>query len=194
MGFTTDPESVIRLGLKHVDRAVEINEQDEYTHWVRGNILLDLRNTQSALAAFDRSREINPTFSLALASYGTACAWAGRCEDAIRLSEQALLANPKDPSNFFRFNTIAVAHFANGDFKQALDWSERTLERRKAFLIPHLIRVASSAHLGLSGLLEKVEQLGNEFPAAQSLGQALAPFTRPKDQESLRVGLEKAFG
>ena len=194
MGFTTEPERVIRLGLNHIDRAAEINEQDEYTHWVRGNILLDLRNTPSALAAFDRSREINPTFSLALASYGTACAWAGRCEDAIRLSEQALAANPKDPSNFFRFNTIAVAHFANGNFEQALEWSERVLERRKAFLIPHLIRVASSAHLGLSDLPVKAEQLIDEFPTALSISQALAPFTRPKDQESLRAGLEKALG
>jgi class 3 adenylate cyclase len=194
MGFTGEPERVLRLGMDHIDRAVEINEEDEYTHWVRGNILVDLRNTQKALAAFDRSREINPSFSLAVASYGTACAWAGRSKDAILFSEQALSANPKDPSNFFRFNSMAVAHFSAGDFEQSLEWSERTLERRKKFLIPHLIRVASSAHLETSDLSSKVGELLEEFPAAGVNSQDLTPFTRQQDQESLRVGLERAFG
>jgi class 3 adenylate cyclase/Tfp pilus assembly protein PilF len=193
MGFTTEPETVLRVGLDHANRAAEINDEDEYTHWVRGNVLMDLRNTQKAFAAFDRSREINPSFSLAVASYGTACAWAGQSEDAIKLSEQALSANPKDPSNFFRFNTIAVAHFSAGDFEQSLEWSERTLERRKKFLIPHLIRVASSVHLGMSDLSTMVGELLDEFPAARTIGKDLAPFTQQKDRESLRVGLERAF-
>jgi adenylate cyclase len=194
MGFTNEPEKVLRLGLEQIDRAVEINEEDEYAHWVRGNILLDMRNTPKALAAFDRSREINPAFSLAVASYGTACAWAGRADEAIRLSEQALSANPKDPSNFFRFNTIAVAHFTTGDFEQSLAWSERTLERRKKFLPPHLIRVASSAHLETPDLAVKVSELLHEFPSAQAIGQELAPFTRQQDRDALRIGLERAFG
>ncbi|HMB75678.1 MAG TPA: adenylate/guanylate cyclase domain-containing protein, partial [Kiloniellaceae bacterium] len=116
MGFTDKPQDVLDRGLAHIDRAIAINEEDEYSHWVRGNILLNLRNNQRALAAFDRAREINPSFSLAVASKGTACAWAGRSEEAIALSQQALAANPKDPSNFFRFNSIAVAHFAAGAY------------------------------------------------------------------------------
>lgn len=194
MGFTGEPERVIRLGLEHIDRAAEINEEDEYTHWVRGNILTDLRQTQKALAALDRSREINPSFSLALASSGTACAWAGRSEEAIRLSKQALSANPQDPSNFFRFNTIAVAQFTAGEFGEALAWAERTLERRKKFLIPHLIRVASSAHLARPELATAVGELLEEFPAVGAHYQDLAPFTRPRDQESLRLGMERALG
>lgn len=193
MGFARAPEQVVRLGLEHINRALEINEEDEYTHWVRGNIHMDLRETQKALAAFNRSREINPSFSLAVASYGTACAWAGRSKEAIQLSEQALAANPKDPSNFFRFNTVAVAHFASGEFGQALEWSERTLERRTKFLVPHVIRVASSAHLGAADLLAKVGELLDEFPAARSVSQEFMPFTRQQDQQSLRVGLERAF-
>jgi len=194
MGFTDEPEKVVRLGLDHIDRAMALNEEDEYTHWVRGNIFVGLRDTQKALAAFDRSREINPSFSLAVASYGTACAWAGRREDAILYSQQALSANPKDPSNFFRFNSMAVAHFTAGDFERSLEWAERTLERKKKFLVPHLIRVASSAHLATSDLPAKVGELLDEFPAARTVRQELTPFTRQQDLESLRVGLERAFG
>ena len=193
MGFTGEPETVLHLGLSHIDRAVAINEEDEYTHWVRGNVLVCLRDTRRALAAFDRSREINPAFSLAVASYGTACAWAGRREDAIQMSEQALSANPKDPSNFFRFNSISVAHFTAADFEQSLDWAERTLERKKKFLVPHLIRVASSSHLETADLSAKVADLRAAFPAAESLGQDMTPFTRPQDQESMRLGLERAL-
>ena len=193
MGFTGEPEKVVRLGLDHIDRAMALNEEDEYTHWVRGNIFVGLRNTQKALAAFDRSREINPSFSLATASYGTACAWAGRWQDAIHYSQQALSANPKDPSNFFRFNTIAVAHFTAGDFEQSLEWAERTVERKKKFLVPHLIRVASSAHLETSNFSAKVAELLDEFPAARTVYQELTPFTRQQDQDSLRVELERAF-
>jgi len=194
MGFTAEPDRVVRLGLEHIDRAVEINEEDEYSHWVRGNILVDLRSTQKALTAFDRAREINPSFSLAVASYGTACAWAGRREDAIRTSEQALAANPKDPSNFFRFNTIAVAHFTAGNFAQSLEWSERTIERRKRFIVPHLIRVASAAHLGTPDLPAKAAEVLDDFPAARATGADFMPFTRESDQEALRTGLARAFG
>ncbi len=193
MGFATDPEQVLRLGLDQINQAAEINDEDEYTHWVRGNVLIDLRETKKAFSAFDRSREINPSFSLAVASYGTACAWSGQSEEAFRYSEQALSANPKDPSNFFRFNTIAVAQFAAGDFEQSLQWSERTIERRKTFLIPHLIRVASSAHLDMSDLPHKVEEMLEEFPAARPNALKLAPFTRQKHQDSLRIGLERGF-
>jgi adenylate cyclase len=194
IGFTGEPERVLRLGLDHIDRAVEINEEDEYTHWVRGNILACHLRTQKALAALERSREINPSFSFAIASYGTICAWAGRAEEAILFSEQALSANPKDPSNFFRFNSIALAHFTVGNYQQSLEWSERTLERKKKFLIPHLIRVASSAHLEMSDLSAKAGELLEEFPAAAKNGQDFMPFTRQQDQESLRAGLARAFG
>lgn len=193
LGFTREPENVLRLGLEHINRALEINDEDEYTHWVRGNILVCQRKTQNALAAFDRSRSINPSFSLAMASTGTACAWAGRHEEAIRFSEQALAANPKDPSNFFRFNSIAVAHFTAGDFRRALEWSERTLERKEKFLIPHLIRVASSAHLEVSDLPARAAELPEEFSAAARTSQNYAPFVRQRDQESMRLGLERAF-
>ena len=188
------PLEVVPLLVETVPHIALDNHVFLGAHWVRGNILVDLRSTQKAFAAFDRSREINPSFSLAVASYGTACAWAGRSKDAILFSEQALSANPKDPSNFFRFNSIAVAHFTAGDFEQSLEWSERTLERRKKFLVPHLIRVASSAHLEKSDLPAKVGELLDEFPAARTIGQNLTPFTRQQDQESLRVGLERAFG
>jgi adenylate cyclase len=193
MGFTADPKTVLDQALDLVNRAAEINDEDEYTHWVRGNILADLRQSQKAFAAFDRSREINPSFSLAVASHGTACAWAGRSDDAIRSSQQALSANPKDPSNFFRFNTIAVAHFTQDNFEAALAWAERTIERRPKFLIPHLIRVASSAHLDLPDLPAKVAELLHEFPSARTNDIDMAPFTREKDQASLRTGLERAF-
>ncbi|MEP1209793.1 MAG: adenylate/guanylate cyclase domain-containing protein [Rhizobiaceae bacterium] len=194
MGFTSTPDVVLQKGLEQISRAIDINDDDEYSHWVRGNVLIDLRKTNAAFAAFDRSREINPSFSLAVASYGTACAWAGKSEEAIRLSQQALSANPRDPSNFFRFNSIAVAHFAAGDFEQSLHWAERTIERRRAFLVPHLLRIASSTHLDLPDLSDKLAEMETEFPAVRAIALEMVPYTRLEDQQSLRDGLERAFG
>lgn len=193
MGFSQDPAGVLSLALKHVNRAVELNEADEYSHWVRGNIHTCLRQTDRALAAFERCREINPSFSLALASRGTACAWGGRREEAISLSEQALAANPKDPSNFFRFNTIAVAHFTAGDYEKALHWAERTTERRKTFLVPHMIQVASAAHIHGRTVEAKVREMLTEFPSARTRNTDYAPFTRLEDSAALEAGLSRAF-
>jgi adenylate cyclase len=193
MGFSDDPSGILALGLEQINRAVELNEDDEYSHWVHGNIQVCLRNTGKALASFKRCREINPSFSLAIASYGTACAWSGRLEEAIRLSEQALAANPKDPSNFFRFNTISVAHFTAGEYDRALEWAEKTIERRKKFLVPHLIRVSSSAHLQANNLEEKVGEMLQEFPWAATRNSEYAPFTRSEDIDALETGLSAAL-
>lgn len=193
MGFSAEPERMLREGLEHIDRAIEINEEDEYAHWVRGNLLYAMYDTQRALAAFDRSREINPSFSLALGSSGTALAWAGRSAEAISRSEQALAANQKDPSNFFRFNTIAVAHFTDGAYEQALDWADKTLERRSKFIVPHLIGIAAAAHLNAPDLAARTDRLLDEFPETGRAGLNYAPFTRAEDREALRTGLERAF-
>ncbi|WP_428688376.1 adenylate/guanylate cyclase domain-containing protein [Roseibium sp.] len=193
MGFAEHAAAVLDPALEHINRAVELNEDDEYSHWVRGNVHVCLRNTDSAIAAFGRCREINPSFSLAIASHGTACAWSGRRDEAVRLSEQALAANPKDPSNFFRFNTISVAHFTAGDYENALHWAERTTERRKKFLVPHLIQVASSALVHGNDVEAKVREMLNEFPAALTRNTEYAPFTRTEDREALEEGLKRAF-
>lgn len=193
MGWTDAPGRVLKQGLEHIDRAIEINDADEYSHWTRGNVLMDLRSTQKALAAFDRSRELNPTFSLAVASRGTVCAWAGMAEEAIQCSEHALAANPKDPSNFFRFNTIAVAHFTLRDYARSLEWAEKTVNRRSKFLIPHLIGVASAAYLDAPDLPAKVSDLLEEFPQAAKIALEMTPFTRSQDIDALRIGLEKAL-
>lgn len=193
MGFSDDPGGVLALGLEQINRAIELNEDDEYSHWVHGNIQVCLRNTGKALASFERSREINPSFSLAIASYGTACAWSGRHEEAIRLSEEALAANPKDPSNFFRFNSISVAHFTAGDYQKAFEWAEKTIERRKKFIVPHLIRVSSSAHLQANNLEEKVSEMLQEFPWTMTRSSEYAPFTRSADINALEAGLSTAL-
>ena len=194
MGFTGEPATVLHLGLSHIDRAVAINEEDEYTHWVRGNVLVCLRDTRRALAAFDRSREINPAFSLAVASYGTACAWAGRREVAIQMSEQALSANPKDPSNFFRFNSISVAHFTAADFEQSLELGRTHARAEKEVPRPAsdpAWRPPCTSRRPISQ--PRWQTFGRPFRRPRALGQEMTPFTRQQDQESMRLGLERAL-
>lgn len=193
LGFSVDPENDLLRARQHIETAIGLREEDEFGYWVLGNIYVDLRETERAIAAYQRSREINPSFSLALASHGTACAWAGLVDEALQHAEQALKNNPNDPSNFLRLNTIAVAHFAAGDLEQAVQYAEETLERKRKFVIPHWIRIASLGQLGDEALQVARMQFLEQFPTIAMSWDAL-PFTRPQDRDRLSNGLRMALG
>ena len=50
-------------------------------------------------------------FSVAYGSIGTTLALAGRADESIEYTNMAMRLNPRDPSLFFRYTTLSLAHF-----------------------------------------------------------------------------------
>jgi len=72
-----------------------------------------------AVAAAARSIELNPNFSNGYSEYGRSLAILGQTLEAIAACDTALKLNPRDPTNWERHSSLAIAHFATGDFEAA---------------------------------------------------------------------------
>ncbi|SHL71548.1 TolB amino-terminal domain-containing protein [Roseovarius marisflavi] len=148
MGFLPDPkpamEAAYALGL----RATQLDERNEYAHWAFGISCWGLMKYDESLAALNRAVELNPNCSLAYGSLGTLLGILGRSDEAILNQEIAIRSNPLDPSIFFRFSGLALAHYTAGRFEEAIKWAERAIHRKPGWYMAHFLLAASHDALG----------------------------------------------
>jgi adenylate cyclase len=193
LGYADDWAATIERASRAAERAVELFEASEQSHWILGLLLMLKRDHDGAVAEIERALEINPNFSLGYGSLGTVLAWGGRAEEAIRNNETALRLNPRDPSNFFRYFVNALVHFTAGRYDEAAAWASRAVRAKRIFRIPHLVRIAA---LALGGDVDRAQSALKEMraavpEAARSYVDGL-PFVRAQDREALVRGLELA--
>src|SRR5688500_3639846 len=87
--------------------------------------------------------DINPNFSVARGSTGLTLAHSGRARESIEHTKRALEMNPRDPSIFFRYSSMALAHYLLGEHTAGLEWAQRGLARKPNWWVSHAVVVAS---------------------------------------------------
>ncbi|RXV59253.1 transcriptional regulator [Roseovarius sp. A46] len=148
LGFAQDPGPAMEAAYALGRRATQLDDRNEYAHWALGISCWGLHRLDEGIAALERAVELNPNCSLAYGSLGTALAIAGRAEDAIANQEIAIRMNPRDPSIFFRFSGLALAHYTAGDYDAAIHWAEHAIHRMPRWYLAHFLLVASHVALG----------------------------------------------
>ena len=128
-------------------RATRLDGKNEYAHWALGISCWGVNDLKGSIAALERAVELNPNCSLAYGSLGTAMSFAGRIEEAIAYSEIAIRSNPRDPSIFFRFTVIGLAHYLADQFDQAIEWADKAVQRMPTWYFGHFILAASYVRL-----------------------------------------------
>ena len=117
MGISSNPREMLEAALQSVQKAIRLDDADEYSHWILGGILgQGLGHHDKAIVAYRRALELNPNFLVAYGSLGTVLALAGRAEESIRNSQICIRLNPREPGNFFRFSGLALAYFVAQDY------------------------------------------------------------------------------
>lgn len=175
LGFAPDPRPAMEAAYALGRRAVQLDDRNEYAHWALGISCWGLHRLDEGISALERAVELNPNCSLAYGSLGTALAIAGRPEDAIANQEIAIRMNPRDPSIFFRFSGLALAHYTACNFEAAILWAERAIHRMPRWYLTHFLLAASHIALGRS---EKAH-------AAVDACRALLPSTSLLDAERM---------
>lgn len=150
LGFVEDSGPAMEAAYALGRRATRLDDRNEYAHWALGISCWGLHRLDEGIAALERAVELNPNCSLAYGSLGTALAIAGRAKDAIANQEIAIRMNPRDPSIFFRFSGLALAHYTAGDFDTAIIWAERAIHRMPRWYLAHFLLAASHVALGRS--------------------------------------------
>ena len=143
MGFVPDVQPAMETAYALARRATQLDDRNEYAHWALGISCWGLLKFDESLAALERALALNPNCSLAYGSLGTLLGILGRPEEAIANQEIAIRSNPLDPSIFFRFSGLALAHYMAGRYATAIEWAERAIHRMPRWYFAHFVLAAS---------------------------------------------------
>ena len=83
-----------------------------YAHLALGKVHMWNRRHEEAIAAHERTVELDPNFAVAYAGLGLTLHYAGRQEEAIRLVERGMRLDPHYPDA--RLHWLAQPHFQLG--------------------------------------------------------------------------------
>jgi tetratricopeptide (TPR) repeat protein len=194
MGFATDMDAFNSEAYKIARLAVSLDEKNEYAHWTLGVVSAYQRKTDLAIAEHKRAIEINPNCSLAYGSLGTVLSYVGDPGESIKNSEIAIRLNPRDPSIFFRYSAIAMAHFRAGRYSEASQWALKAVHRKPSWRLGHAVLASSFSHLNLLKEAKgAVKNYLDNFPN-ETISDLLMvlPIKRPDDAHRFKEGLRKA--
>jgi adenylate cyclase len=191
MGFVESREASRSEALVEASEAVRLDDRDEYSQWilaaVQGNLFGKL---EDALATYRRAFEINPNFSLIYGSMGMTLAHSGRADESIEHTLRAMQMNPRDPSVFFRYSSMALAHHLRGEHAEALDWAHRSIARKRNWWVSHATLIASLWATGRFDAASSAAQaLKEEVPLLRASALPLAPVAELPEFADFRDAL-----
>jgi adenylate cyclase len=193
MGFSPDPAVWKEQAEEAIRKAVSLSTNDEHIYWGLGIVLGILRDQfEEAIAALERSIQINPNFALGYGTSGTVMAYAGRPHDSISKTEYAIRLNPRDPSIFFRHSVLAISYFLLGEYDEAIKWARLSMDRSE-YWVPHAIVVASLNLLGKNVEAKSAaKSLLQVFPAFALQSLPIQPIRPIGPKKAFYDALEKA--
>ena len=148
LGFDGNRESTLGRARYHIERALEINEEYEWSHLVLAWILVQFGEHQAAVDEVERGLEINPNHSVLLGGMGDILPFVGRPEEAIEYGERALRLDPRNPTIFYRYSSLARSCFHCGQYETGVDWARKAIQRRSSWLEGHVYLIACLSKLG----------------------------------------------
>jgi adenylate cyclase len=194
MGYRLDGNLIIPEAYEIAKRAVSLDETNEYAHWTLGIIQHYRSKHDLAIAELKRAIELNPNCSLAYGTLGDFLGEYGDSEESIKNNEIAIRSNPKDPSIFFRYTGIAMAHFTAGRYSEASQWARKSVYRKQSWRGGHAVLAASLAQLDLlEEARDAVDNYLENFPN-ETISEARKAFSIKGSDNAHRFeeGLRKA--
>lgn len=193
MGFAPDADTAVVRGIKIAERAIRLDNNNEYSHWTLGLLKNISGDHDKAVAELEHAIEINPNCSLAYGTLGTVLNFAGDPDRSIVNNGIAIRSNPRDPSIFFRYSGLALSHFLIEQFEIATDWARKSIQLKYDWYQGHSVLIASLIELGH---FEKADLALKEFKRARphaSLEEIKRlRFRIPEHAERLVSALRKA--
>ena len=104
--------SRLQRALKAMDGAIAQRPNDPYLHELRGQILMESRQTKAAVAAYGRAAALAPKNALILGAYGRSLLVTGQTKKALQLLEQSRARDNRDARVL---RDLAASHAALGN-------------------------------------------------------------------------------
>ncbi len=138
--FSMDASEAIRLA----ETALKLDPSDALALAVNGHEQSYLRkNYTAALECFDQALEACPNLAIAWTLKAVTLCFMGDGPGALNAANRGLRLSPVDQQVYFAEHILAQAHYINGDFDEAVVWSERA-ERHNGRLTSNLRTLIAS--------------------------------------------------
>jgi class 3 adenylate cyclase/tetratricopeptide (TPR) repeat protein len=183
-GWSPDASADSGKAVELAARAIELDGQNALALATYGHLQSFLfHEYDSALAYFDRALSACPSHSLAWLLSSPTLSYIGRGEQAVKHAEHALRLSPLDRSLFSYYTILNVAHYATGNYDEAVKWGKLALSENAMYSAN--LRYLAAALVALDRLDEAREvgadlvRLEPEFRLGV-WGRTLQPFRDPE--------------
>jgi adenylate cyclase len=146
-------------------RAAALDAQDPFAQLCLAYAYRTAGQQDKAIGAFRLAIELNPSYGLAYYSLGFTLALKGEAQEAIANIDKAIRLSPHDPMIWMFLSGRALAHVCAKQYAEAVEWAQRSLQRKPDWPIAHLV---------LAGAYTQVDRL-DEARAALEAALKLNP-------------------
>ena len=147
-GVVPHTEANVALALQLAEMGLRLAPRDEWAHYCMGFAHELMGRTKDAFAEYRRTIELNPNFSNGHAGCSRMLAIMGESSEAIEACRMALRLNPRDPTNWERHNTLAIAHFVAGNDEMCLKEARITVQACPVLPEGLIMLAAAASSLG----------------------------------------------
>ena len=190
MGFTDDFEHSRKQAYAEASRAVSLNRDSEWAHWVLAFFYCEDRRYEEGFAEFDIAMEINPNNPDTLVCKGCEMASSGLADEGIELCLEAINFSRNYPEWYLWH--LGIAYFCGERFDEAIKafsrMSEQNTDTRTYLAASFALR---GKHEEASRYLQEIFRTDPRF----SLGRIAETHSALSEKTftNLREGLEAAF-
>jgi TolB-like protein/tetratricopeptide (TPR) repeat protein len=192
-GWTDDPEANRREGIALARRALRTAGDDPGTLAAAAYMLgYSGEDFDAAIAAIDRSLELNPSSARGWYYSGWLRLWAGEPDLAIGHFEAAARLNPRDPRTWHLALSLGVGHFFARRLEDARALLLRSLQENPSWVPSYRFLASCYAHLG------KLHEARDLIDRVRYITPAVVPsashWRNPEHREFYLSGLRLAAG
>jgi adenylate cyclase len=148
-GWAPDPLEHANKAVELATKAIELDAQNAVALATYGHLKSYLFHEYDVAREYlDRALLACPNLSLAWILSSATLSYVGRGQEAVRHAEHALRLSPFDQSLFYYHMFLSLAHYATGNYEEAVKWAKMSLSENAAYTATHRFLAASLAALG----------------------------------------------
>ncbi len=135
--------------IRHAHAAIAHGSDDATALAVAAAVIAyDEHDTATALKLFDRALELSNSNAFALGFNAVILAYMGRVDLAFERAQQALRLSPFDSDNFRPNQALAIVHFLNRRYMEALDAARSAIRSNPRFSVCYAVMAAALLRIG----------------------------------------------
>jgi tetratricopeptide (TPR) repeat protein len=178
---------------REIGDALAINPRLAAAYYARGFVERTKGNHENALAAFQKSLEIEPDNPRAIAQEGAEQLYLGHPERALSAVRRAIELGPNHPARGMFCWIGARAEFFDGHYAEAISWLEQSIKTWSDLWYSLAYNVSAHALIGdKEKASQKLEAFIRQFPKLNSVARIIeAERTNPNKNPFVVAGRQK---